>query len=105
MALSPYIVPQSLELESSYQTGQTGGECYCAFFNKNGNLLIGCHDGVRLYTDNYHKADRTLRANHVTSIASVNDEPSYLFMAHHDEERKIEKTSSNLSIREEVVPI
>ena len=99
MALSLYIVPQSLELDSSYETG---GECYCAFFNKNGNLLIGCHDGVRLYTDNYHKADKTLRANHVTSIASVNDEPSYLFMAHRDEERKIEKTSSNLSIREEV---
>ena len=91
MALSLHLVPQSLELESSYQTG---GECYCAFFNKNGNLLIGCHDGVRLYKENYHKA--TLRANHVTSIASVNDGTTFLYIPHSDDDRTVKKTFANL---------
>ena len=66
MDLEIHVIPISLKLISSHETG---GGCYAAHFNRNGKLLMGCHDGIHIYSGDYDMAERTLEGNHVTSIA------------------------------------
>ena len=65
-----HMIPISLKLISSHKTG---GGCYAAHFNRNGKLLMGCHDGIRIYSDDYDMAEPTIEGNHITSIASNGD--------------------------------
>ena len=75
------VIPLSLELLLSHETG---GACYGAYFTNNGKLVVGCHDGICVYSDDYNKADLTLKAEHVTSISSPDDSCSeIIFIEHH----------------------
>ena len=88
------MVPQYLELLSTHETG---GFCCSALFNKNGKLLIGCHDGIRVYSEDFNNAEHILKARHVTSIANSYTRTEFVFIEHHLDERIAGMTSSDFS--------
>ena len=75
--LEIHVVPMSLKLLSSHDTK---GACYAACFHQDGKLLIGCHDGICIFSDDYHEADHMLKLSHVASIASLGEYDSYAFI-------------------------
>ena len=97
MDLEIHVIPISLKLISSHETG---GGCYAAHFNRNGKLLMGCHDGIHIYSGDYDMAERTIKGNHVTSIAS--NGVNYLIIEHKENQRLVTKSSSNLTNLEEI---
>ena len=85
------VVPQSLELLSSHNTDHAG--CYAAHFTRNGKLLMGCHDGIRIYSENYKKAEKFLKtAKPVISISSHGDGSDIVFIEHTENERIVSTT-------------
>ena len=90
MELDIRVIPMSLILVSSHDTG---GGCYAAFFHQDGKLLIGCHDGIRLYSSECNQAGKRLESNPVTSITSVDEQNSYIFIMHQRDERKVGQIS------------
>ena len=85
------VVPQSLQLLSSHSTNFAG--CYAAHFTRNGKLLMGCHDGIRIYSENYKKAEKFLKtAKPVISISSHGDK-SDIFYIEYSENEHIVKTT------------
>ena len=81
------MIPKSLKLLSSHDTG---GGCYAASFQPNGKLLIGCHDGIRIFSDDNDNADKKLKSAHITSVRSI-DENDSVFIMHRKDERKVGK--------------
>ena len=86
MDLEICVIPMSLKLISSHDTG---GGCYASFFRQDGKLLIGCHDGIRIYSDDYNQPDQTLKSADVTSIACLDGYSGYIFITHQKENRKV----------------
>lgn len=89
MQLKIQVFPMSLKLLSSHNTG---GACYAACFYQDGKLLIGCHDGIHIFSDDYNEADHMLKSVYVASIASLREYNSYAFVSHNRNRRKVWKT-------------
>ena len=100
--LRVHVVPTSLGLLSSHHTE---GECYAVCFSKNGKLLLGCHDGIRIYSDSFNKPEKTLKSTWVTSIASRNlgSKTEFVYIRHETDDRVVCKASSDFSKQEEIV--
>ena len=91
MQLEIKVFPMSLKLLSSHDTG---GACYAACFHQDGKLLIGCHNGICVFSDDYDEADHLLKSANVASIASLGDRNSYAFVSHKRNRREVGKTLS-----------
>lgn len=60
------LVPLAVELILSQQTG---GICYSTWFREDGRLLVGCHDGLREYSQYGDGHKQLFRKPHVTSVS------------------------------------
>ena len=100
--LRVHLVPTSLGLLSCHHTE---GDCYAACFSKNGKLLLGCHDGIRIYSARFNKPEKTLKSTFVTSIASHNfgNKTEFVFIRHETDDRVVCNASSDFSKQEEIV--
>lgn len=83
LELNITVVPQSLEMISSQDTNRA---CYTTHFNEEGKLLIGCSDGIYIYSSDLRQAEHTLEVTHITSIARSRGESVYFFIGYDEDE-------------------